>query len=104
MTYGKNISDKKCSYRPLRPVVPSKQLARELSAKVLRAMTVSTYVVGFLLFLAEYFSSHAFCPMFMGLRRALLRASNFSESSRAATVTERLLGIRKACLVPAMPG
>src|ERR1700730_12236091 len=48
----------------------SKPLAQAHGAEAdsgYRAATVSTYVVGFLLFLAEYFSRHAFHRMFTGL-------------------------------------
>ncbi len=46
---------------------------------VYRAVTVSTYIVGFLSFLAEYFSWHPFHPMFTGLRRGLVMALNLCE-------------------------
>ena len=63
--------------------------ARCGSIRSFRTQTVSTYIVGFLSFLAEYFSRDAFAPMFIGFWRGLLTAPNFRECDRAATARER---------------
>ena len=45
-----------------------------------RAATVSTYIVGFLPFVAEYFCRHAFRLMLTGLRRGFFGAPTFRKS------------------------
>jgi hypothetical protein len=41
-------------------------------------MTLSTHLVGFLSFLAQYFSWHPFYPMFTGLMRGGEQAPSFA--------------------------
>ena len=55
-----------------------------------RAATVSTYVVRFVSFLAEYFSWHPFHPMFTGIRRGLLAGSTLALRSNTAPSRSRL--------------
>jgi antitoxin ParD1/3/4 len=74
---------------------------RSRSKTASRAETVSTYIVGFLPFLAEYFCRHVFRPMFTGLRRGFFGAPTFTKSGGRATVKGWSLS---ACLVPATPG
>src|SRR5580658_78569 len=54
------------------------------------AVTVSTYVVRFVSFLAEYFSWHPFHPMFTGIRRGLLAGSTLALRSNTAPSRSRL--------------
>ena len=55
-------------------------------------MTVSTYIIGFLLFLAEYFLWQAIRTIFTGAQDVIPESPNFRKAYRAA-VKERLPGI-----------
>jgi len=66
-----------------------------MGSSLYRTATVSTYIVGFLPFLAEYFWRHAFRSIFTGLRRDVLRAPTSARSYRAATVRESVVVYRE---------
>jgi hypothetical protein len=55
-------------------------LRSRLGNGLFRIATVSTYIVKFLLFLAEYFWWYAFGPMFIGLRREFVKTPAFLHS------------------------
>jgi hypothetical protein len=61
-----------------------------------RTATVSTtYVVGFVSFLAEYFPWHPFYPMFTGLRRGLLAGPTLALRSNTALSRPRLCSFNR---------
>src|SRR5580700_3220153 len=54
-----------------------------------RAATVSTYIVGFLLFLAEYFWWYAFRSMFIAPRTGFVKTSTFQKMATTSRLRSR---------------